>query len=152
MIPQFQARALAQQPRSVGTAMKRGFLMRCPACGEGAMFSSFLKVNERCPSCAEELWHHRADDMPPYLVITIVGHIVVPLLLAVEVAWHPAEWIHMAVWLPLTLVLSIALLPPVKGALIAYQWALRMHGFDRNSDEYDPVPPTKRTDAVARPI
>ena len=133
--------------RSIGTAMRRGFAQRCPACGEGALFHGYLKVNERCPACDEELWHHRADDAPPYMVITIVGHIVVPALLAVEMAWHPPEWVHLAIWLPLCLILCLTLLPPVKGALIGYQWAMRMHGFDPNSDDRDPVPPSQRADA-----
>lgn len=127
--------------RPVGTAIKRGFAMRCPNCGEGALYRAFLKVNDRCPVCGEELWHQRADDFPPYLVIVIVGHIVVPLVLAVEMAWHPAVWIHLSLWLPLTLILSVGLLPLVKGASIGFQWATRMHGFDPTSEDYEPTPP-----------
>ncbi|MCS0505263.1 DUF983 domain-containing protein [Ancylobacter mangrovi] len=142
-------KARPQYPyRPVGTALSRGLHMRCPACGEGKLFHAYLKVNERCPSCGEALWHHRADDAPPYMVITIVGHIVVPLLLAVEMALHPAIWIHMALWLPLTLILSLALLPAVKGALIGYQWALHMHGFDPSDPEHDPLPPSRRAQAA----
>ncbi|HSI42586.1 MAG TPA: DUF983 domain-containing protein [Xanthobacteraceae bacterium] len=137
--------------RSIGTAMKHGFCLRCPSCGEGPLFAGYLRTAERCTSCGEEFWHHRADDAPPYMVITIVGHIVVPLLLAVEVAWHPAEWVHMAVWLPMALVLSLVLLPPVKGALVGYQWAMKMHGFDRDSAEYEPRPPGVSAAADARP-
>ena len=135
-------------PRPAGPAIRNGLRMRCPACGEGKMFSGFLKVNEHCPHCGEELWHHRADDAPPYAVITIVGHIVVPLLLAVETALHPEMWVHMVLWLPLTLILSIAFLPPMKGALVALQWATRMHGFDTSDPEHDPVPPSRRTNPV----
>lgn len=137
-----------QPHRPIGPAMLNGMRMRCPACGKGALFCAYLKVNEHCPNCGEELWHHRADDAPPYMVITIVGHIVVPLLLAVEMALHPALWIHLSIWLPMTLILSLALLPPVKGALIAYQWAIRMHGFDPTDEEHDPVPPSRRVDAA----
>jgi len=130
--------------RAIGPAIIKGFRMRCPACGEGRLYCGYLKVNEHCPHCGEELWHHRADDAPPYMVITIVGHIVVPLLLAVEMALHPALWIHLSIWLPMTLILSIVLLPPVKGALIGFQWAMRMHGFDPTDEERDPVPPSRR--------
>ena len=56
--------------------------MKCPACGKGAMFNAYLKVNDRCPACGEELHHHRADDAPPYFTMLIVGHIVVALVLA----------------------------------------------------------------------
>ena len=93
------------------------------------MFGRYLKVNDHCPSCGEALHHHRADDAPPYVTILIVGHIVVPLVLYTEKAWHPPEWVHLVLWLPLTLVLALSILPVTKGALIGLQWALRLHGF-----------------------
>lgn len=122
-------------------AMKRGALSRCPACGEGKLFRKYLKVADECPVCHEELHHHRADDFPAYLVIFIVGHIVVSLVLAVEMNWQPSYFIHGLLWVPLTISLALALLPPVKGAVVGLQWALRMHGFDGNGgDDLSPVP------------
>jgi uncharacterized protein (DUF983 family) len=122
-------------------AMKRGAMQRCPACGVGNLFRKYLKVVDECPACHEELHHHRADDFPAYLVIFIVGHIVVSLVLAVEMAYQPSYWIHGLLWVPLTLMLALALLPPVKGAVVGLQWALRMHGFDGNGgDDLSPVP------------
>ena len=117
-------------PRDAMQAMWRGFRGRCPACGEGRLFRAWLKVDDTCAACGEEMHHHRADDFPAYLVIVIVGHIVVPLVLAVETHIAPAYWIHLALWLPLTLGLSLGLLQPVKGAVVALQWHLGMHGFE----------------------
>ena len=79
---------------------------RCPNCGEGKLFRAFLKVNEKCPACGEELFHHRADDLPAYLVIVVVGHIVVPLALAIETSFAPPILLQLAIYLPLTLALS----------------------------------------------
>jgi uncharacterized protein (DUF983 family) len=110
--------------------MLRGFGLRCPRCGQGAIFRSYLKVNDTCPSCGEELHHHRADDAPPYFTILIVGHVVVGGVLALERMAAPPGWVQAAVWLPLTLILTLLLLSRVKGALIGLQWALCMHGFD----------------------
>ena len=107
----------------------RGVAGRCPNCGTGRMFRSFLKVADTCPACGEELFHHRADDFPAYLVIVLVGHIVVPLALLVEIQYAPALWLQSAVWLPLTLVLALALIQPVKGAVVAMQWHAMLHGF-----------------------
>ncbi|MFG1393958.1 DUF983 domain-containing protein [Xanthobacter agilis] len=121
-------------------ALMRGARGRCPACGEGRLFPRYLKVAPFCPRCGEELYHHRADDAPPYAVILVVGHIVVPLLVLVEELFQPPLWGHLALWLPLTLALSLVLLPPAKGLLIALQWALRMHGFDPSSAEREPPP------------
>lgn len=115
--------------RPVWRSMLRGAKLRCPNCGEGRMFAGYLKVEHACQTCGEELHHQRADDAPPYVVITIVAHVVVGALLWAEVAYQPPVWLHMMIWLPLTVILSLALLPPVKGALVGLQWALRMHGF-----------------------
>jgi len=130
----------SREARDISQAALRGMRMRCPKCGEGRVFKAFLKVNDHCPNCAEALYYHRADDAPPYVVITIVGHIVVGAMLVVEKAYAPELWVHMSIWVPLTILLAVILLPPVKGALIAIQWALRMHGFDPDSPEASETP------------
>jgi len=124
----------ALEHRDVAQAMGRGALMRCPNCGKGRLFGRYLKVVDTCQSCGEELHHHRADDAPPYFTMLIVGHIVVAGVLALEIGMHPAMWVHVVIWLPLTLGLSLALLPRIKGAIIGLQWANRMHGFNPNHD------------------
>ena len=121
--------------RDVWQSIRRGFALKCPNCGIGKMFRAYLKVNDACPHCGEELHHQRADDAPPYFTIFIVGHIVVPLVLWVEMAFYPPVWVHMALWLPLATILALTLLPPVKAALIGLQWALRMHGFGEEAEE-----------------
>lgn len=115
--------------RSWPRAVLRGFFHRCPACGAGSVFSGFITVRDSCSHCGEELHHQRADDAPPYITITIVGHIIIPLLLIVERVWQPDYLIHAAIWIPAILVLTLLLMPAVKGAVIGLQWALRMHGF-----------------------
>jgi uncharacterized protein (DUF983 family) len=123
-----------EREREVWPAFRRGFARRCPACGEGRAFAGLLKVRDACEACGQELHHHRADDAPPYFTILIVGHIVVPLALLVEQTLQPELWLHMALWTPLTLGLSLALLPRIKGALIGVQWSQRMHGFGHGDD------------------
>ena len=115
-------------------AMKRGFAGKCPNCGNGRIFGAFLKVRDECANCGTEFHHHRADDFPPYLVIVIVGHIIVSLAVLVETQWEPSTTTHMLLWLPLTIILALALLQPVKGAIVALQWALKMHGFSGEED------------------
>src|SRR6188508_2636841 len=91
--------------RDCWQALLRGWRGTCPHCGQGRMFRAFLKVADHCPSCGEALHHHRADDAAAYFVILIVGHIVVPLVLAVELAFAPPYWVHVVLWLPLLLLL-----------------------------------------------
>ncbi len=94
------------------------------------MFRAFLKVADQCPRCGEELHHHRADDFPAYLVIVIVGHILVPIILVVETEIAPAIWVSMTLWPSLALVMTLGLLQPIKGAVVAIQWYGGMHGFE----------------------
>ena len=117
-------------PRPLMTELVRGLLGRCPCCGKGRMFGAFLKVKDRCEVCGEELHHHRADDFPAYIVIFLVGHMLVPAVLSVETNFAPSYWVHLMLWLPPTLILTLGLLQPVKGAVVALQWRMGMHGFE----------------------
>jgi uncharacterized protein (DUF983 family) len=127
-------------PREIKTAMLRGLRQKCPACGKGPLFRKYLKVTDVCPVCSEELFHQRADDAPPYFTMVIVAHVVVGGILMLEEAYAPPSWVHLVLWLPLTVILSLTLLPRVKGALVGLQWALRMHGFGGDNDQPIPDP------------
>ena len=136
--------------RPLQRALLRGAMGRCPACGIGRLFSSYLKVAEECPHCGEELHHQRADDAPAYFTMVIVGHIVVAGVLSMEQAYAPETWVQLAVWMPMTLVMSLVLLPVAKGTLVALQWALRMHGFGKGRDPAAPAPdPAKEIASAA---
>lgn len=121
--------------RDLWQAMARGLRCRCPSCGEGKIFRAFLKVADNCPACGENLSHHRADDLPAYLVIVIVGHIIVPIALWIETNYAPSMLLQLAFYLPFTLASSLLLLQPVKGSVVGLQWAFRMHGFDESRPE-----------------
>lgn len=117
--------------RSLRPALMRGLRRRCPNCGTGAMLTGYLKVRARCLVCTEELYHHRADDGPAYLTILIVGHIMAPLILGVFVRFRPDPMLLGTLFSIGCVALSLYLLPRLKGAMVAFQWAKRMHGFAR---------------------
>jgi uncharacterized protein (DUF983 family) len=119
--------------RDALTALKRGILCRCPRCGQGMLFRSYLKPVDQCAVCQEDFTHHRADDLPAYLAIVVVGHIVVGgfMLTDQSVSW--SSWVHLAIWTPITLILALLIIQPIKGAVIGWQWAARMHGFGGHS-------------------
>ncbi len=98
------------------TAIGRGVRGLCPACGEARAFGRFLKIVPVCPSCGAPLGTARADDAPPYFTIVLVGHIVIPLILLLQNVF--TDWELTAIFLPLTAVLCLALLQPVKGAVL----------------------------------
>src|SRR5262249_10453806 len=122
--------AIDRPTRDMRNALLRGFMCRCPNCSRGKLFRAYLKVVDRCAVCGEDFSHQRADDAPAYFVILIVGHLVVPWVLIVEEVFAPPYWVHAVVWVPLILGLALGLLQPVKGAIVAWQWAHFMHGFE----------------------
>lgn len=125
--------------RAVWPAVWNGMRTRCPHCGRGHLFRSYLKVADRCDACGEELFHHKADDMPPYLSILIVGHVIVGLMLHLELSYDIAPWVYLATMVPTALLLPLILLPSIKGAVVGLQWANRMHGFDPANRATDPA-------------
>jgi uncharacterized protein (DUF983 family) len=114
--------------RPLWAAIRRGLRRRCPACGQSALFTGYLTLNMICPSCGLETQRYRADDAPAYFTIAIVGHIVVPLLLALERFYEPSTLLQLAIWLPVTLALTLWILPRAKGALVATHWATEAGG------------------------
>jgi uncharacterized protein (DUF983 family) len=123
------------EPRNTWQSIKRGLLGKCPHCGEQKLFRAYLKPVDACPNCGEEMHHHRADDLPAYLAIFIVGHIVVAGFMATDTWLVLESWQHLAIWIPITVILSLAVLQPIKGGVIGLQWSLRMHGFGGAEDE-----------------
>lgn len=112
--------------RSWLRAALKGWRGRCPNCGERHLFTAYVKMAPACRACGQEFEPFRADDAPAYFTIFVVGHIIVPLMLLVEKHWIPELWIHALLWMPATLILSLVLLPRIKGAVIGLQWGLNM--------------------------
>jgi uncharacterized protein (DUF983 family) len=104
----------------------RGIAGRCPACGESGLFAGYLRVVPACPQCSAPVGELRSDDAPPYITILIVGHIVVGLLLLMESDWSPPLWLEAVILMPLTLILTLALLRPVKGGTVGLMLRLGM--------------------------
>lgn len=110
----------------LATALARGFTGYCPACGKTHLFAGFLRVVPECRNCHAPLGLARADDAPPYFTILVVGHIVIPLLVIMQKYSDPPTWELAAIFLPLTLFLSLALLRPIKGAVVAVMLSFNM--------------------------
>ena len=108
----------------IGTAIARGLANRCPNCGKGHIFDGYLTVVRCCEHCAIPLGRLRADDAPPYITLLIVCHIVVALLVAVETGFSPPTWLEVAIFLPLTALLVLGLLRPIKGATVGVMLAV----------------------------
>lgn len=100
-----------------------GLAGRCPNCGEGHLFEGFLKLTPRCEACGYDLAKADTGDGPAVFVILIAGFLVAFGALFTEFALHPPVWVHLVIWLPATLIISLGLMRPLKGVLLAAQFA-----------------------------
>ena len=110
----------------MATAIGRGLLGRCPACGQSHLFNGFLRVVPECTNCRAPLGLARADDAPPYFTILVTGHIVVPLIVMVDRMNEPPIWLMSAIFLPLTFFMALGLLRPIKGGTVGLMLNLNM--------------------------
>jgi uncharacterized protein (DUF983 family) len=119
-----------REQRSLWKAIGNGVMCRCPNCGKGKLFRSYLKINDTCAECGEKLSSARADDFPPYIAIFIVGHILVGWMLHAEMSGPVDPMLYVWTMIPAAILLPLVMLPSIKGAVVGLQWANYMYGFD----------------------
>ena len=122
------------EEREKWPAMMKGLRGKCPSCGISKLFTGGLKVQDKCNICNEELHHHRADDLPAYLNIFVVGHIVVAVMMTALTLKVVSMWTGMFITIAVAIIMSVILMRPLKGMVVGAQWAMRMHGFGGNED------------------
>ena len=122
------------EERPTKTALARGIRSKCPSCGEGKLFEKQLYIVKECSKCGEELFHHRADDLPAYLNILVVGHVVIGTMMAVMGSLNMGMWPLTFLTVAIALGMSFLLMRPLKGLVVGAQWAFRMHGFGGHDD------------------
>jgi len=99
-----------------------GLRCACPRCGKGKLFRGFLTIPPRCEVCGLDYGFADSGDGPAVFIMFIAGFIVVGAALVTEVLYHPPYWVHAALWLPLILIVTLGLLRPMKGLMIALQY------------------------------
>ena len=102
--------------------LKAGLLCRCPNCGIGSVYESFLGFAEACPHCDADFSQADAGDGPAFFVMFLVAILITPPVLAVQILFEPPPWMHLLLWGPIIVGLSAFLLRPAKSLLFALQW------------------------------
>lgn len=129
-----QAATLAPNRPGLWPALRRALARRCPNCGEGRLFATYLKQVDRCAACGEPYAHIRSDDAAPWLTILVVGHVVVPIVLAVETYGSLPEWAAMVLWPLLAVGLALWVLPRAKALLMTIIWFTRAPGSETETE------------------
>lgn len=123
---------MAKNKISLMRVLISGILKKCPKCSNGKIFSGYLKINNNCSKCNEDLSIYRTDDFGPWLSIVLAGHIVVPLVLSAEQAFVPDLWLQALIWIPFSLIIVLYLLPISKSICLAIMWRLKMKNEEIN--------------------
>jgi uncharacterized protein (DUF983 family) len=118
----FSRRNIVAQDQSVPSPFITGMKGLCPRCGKGHLFKGFLAVRPSCEVCGLDFAFADAGDGPAFFVMSAVGIIVIALALWVEFAYSPPIWLHLVLWSALSVILSLALVRPSKGLLVALQY------------------------------
>ena len=111
-----------QKIETLSGAIRAGLRCRCPRCGGGKLFQGFLTLRPRCEVCGLDYGFADSGDGPAVFIMFFAGFIVVGAALLTEIAFQPPYWVHAALWLPLILILTLGLLRPMKGLMIALQY------------------------------
>lgn len=112
----------ARTINTLSGSIAAGLSCSCPRCGEGKLFQGFLTLRPRCEACGLDYGFADSGDGPAVFIMFFAGFLVVGLALIVEAVYHPPYWVHAALWLPLILIVSLGLLRPMKGLMIALQY------------------------------
>jgi uncharacterized protein (DUF983 family) len=128
-LPRGHLTAMAESSPSIANpillGLRRGLVRRCPNCDRGPLFQGYLKVQETCPACGHDNGQYRADDAGPYFTVLLVGHLVIGPMLFFPFIWKAPIGLVLATTLIPIAILTLALLPVVKGAVIGLQWGMK---------------------------
>lgn len=109
-------------PAAPPSPFAAGLAGHCPRCGKGKLFKGFLTTAERCDVCGLDFAFANSGDGPAVFVIFVVSPVVIVLAVILEALVHPAPWVHLVIWLPVTVILCLLLLRPFKATMIALQY------------------------------
>lgn len=102
--------------------LKAGLACRCPACGEGPVFETYLGLAAGCTVCGADFSSADAGDGPAFFVMFLIGILVTPGVLIVQILFAPPAWVQILIWSPIILLLAIWMLRPFKSLMFALQW------------------------------
>ena len=117
---------------NLSDAVRREVSCRCPHCGNGNLFTRYLKPTSTCSHCGERFDDIRTDDIAPYFTILIVGHLIAPFILLLERLYAPPLWVHWLAWPVLTVLLTLLVLPRIKGGVLGWMWWLGLRGDEQH--------------------
>ena len=113
---------MSETPGSQTPLVRAALQARCPKCGTGPLFDGWVRFAPRCRACGLDIAAFNVGDGPAAFLILIVGALVTALALIVQLKGHPPFWVHIILWVPLTVALVILTLRASKAALLILEY------------------------------
>jgi len=90
----------------------------CPDCGEKSLFASVSRFSDRCGKCGLDYESYNVGDGPAAFLTMGVGGIIIMLAIMFDIAVRPPFWVHVVIWIPVTVGITILSLRLAKGMLL----------------------------------
>jgi uncharacterized protein (DUF983 family) len=127
---------MTSQNKSEASPIKAGLRCKCPTCQKGHLFKAYLKVADYCDHCGTDFLQEDSGDGAAPFIMIIVGIAVAFLAAYTELIYEPPYWLHFILWFPLSLILTLGLLQPLKGVMINIQFHHNARGIvDQEVDD-----------------
>jgi uncharacterized protein (DUF983 family) len=130
-------------PAGAMPALLRGLRGRCARCGGDGLFRKWLKPVDRCEHCDHDWSVQQADDFPAYIGIFVTGHLLAPVVIAMIGIFALSPWLTLAIILPVAILMTVAMLQPVKGAVLAFLWWWGIGAFRQERQTAPPDTPDR---------
>lgn len=109
-------------PRGAPSPIPTGLLCRCPRCGKGALFSGFLTLAPRCAVCGLDTRFADTGDGPSFFASFLGGFLTLLVGVYAQIVYSPDWWVY-ALLLIVGMVATVLMIRPMKGVLVALQYA-----------------------------
>jgi uncharacterized protein (DUF983 family) len=94
----------------------------CPQCGSRTLFAGFATFAPKCRACGLDFSSFNVGDGPAAFLTLLVGALITGLAIAVDLTMEPPIWVHVLLWVPLTLAAVVFSLRFAKGMLLALEY------------------------------
>jgi uncharacterized protein (DUF983 family) len=111
----------------------------CPACGARTLFAGWVRFAPRCRACGHDFSTYNVGDGPAAFLILIIGAIVCAFALVLQVKASPPFWLHILLWVPITITLVLLSLRVSKAAMLIHEARaeVREGKLDKNDMRHD---------------
>jgi uncharacterized protein (DUF983 family) len=101
---------------------KAALLGLCPQCGTKSLFTNPVHFAERCEDCGLDYSAFNVGDGPAALLTLVIGALIIIMAILLDVAARPPFWVHVIIWVPLTVLMVVLSLRVAKGALLVSEY------------------------------